>query len=962
MVRVHTHILVSVVSVCRYTCMHECIHTHTHTHTHRSVFADAVGMVIRVCATDGKPLQKGLVRTTQVSQLVAEPNAHGRLRVREQLPQQRPPPLYLPDAADESGTAEASAQTLVVIRVLQRHFPTMIHAFALFDADDGNAVGLRETRNAIAWLYRREKERKGNDRLPDKDLAVLADFDAKAFIRELTSSTLAGRGATVSIHDFFRRIRFGDSVEDWKRKLEIARAWRNKLLSEALFQENLYISGLGTEFLGELKECLEKTFENAAEAFVFFDKSCAGQITEAAWGIGLRRLGLHINVKHLLMVLDGSKGSASDGIVDEYEFRAFFAWHNLEGWDEMMINAKKNRKRTANRVTMELFNRSNGSGMSERIHDLTHAPDEFPQTKFLSGTDSKSLVVGNLTFEGSGKRGAAQWQREFFGRLATVVDPPAKVERFVFVGFQAGDIVLAILPDASDLKRDPQTMAILIHDALKNPGNSVRTWDPSVQGSSEGFVMKNHRWCNTSVAGIGLFDEGTTNSLLHISRKVSRDHLKFPRSDVGFKTLGALDHWRCIDGIGKVGAVRDTFPLSLLRHGGNGTLLELMHHSPGFVFFQVERDGPVLCCGEDGRVRERSDLQLKGDGKGPEWKFHSAATVEKFEAEKGLDLKTRFTNLSSPSPGRWIVGISVPYVILENKDSLEFQIALTPSGFVIMGGGDDPRGLIVDRNIMRTTSKQEAIDFIRHHPAKPDDPTELDELAAQQNTFKEGVATVTAADAFGLKQEGDEHGLSERQHQLKMQLESFFESQSVVQESHADMLVQNGFRASCSLLCRLLDLLSLGRILEPAEKINRRALLVRVCGDYGKQCVPGTGTSTHLGFLLDAIKGVLRKGEQPVVLASFFRMQYHQPQEVIAHLVRQLSATIPENAAVPKGLTIEVLKALDSCSHEKLAMLLHRIIMYHMLRDTPVVMVLDNLHLAEQRVLGRFICCLCLPV
>ena len=99
-----------------------------------------------------------------------------------------------------------------------------------------------------------------------------------------------------------------------------------------------------------------------------------------------------------------------------------------------------------------------------------------------------------------------------------------------------------------------------------------------------------------------------------------------------------------------------------------------------------------------------------------------------------------------------------------------------------------------------------------------------------------------------------------------------------------------------------------------------------------------------------------------MVLASFFRMQYHQPHEVIAHLVRQLSATIPENAAVPKGLTIEVLKALDSCSHEKLAMLLHRIIMYHMLRDTPVVMVLDNLHLAEQRVLGRVMCCLCLPV
>jgi len=49
-------------------------------------------------------------------------------------------------------------------------------------------VGLGEVRNAVHWLYKREKEKDKES----EDLKALADFDAKAFIRELSISKLAG--------------------------------------------------------------------------------------------------------------------------------------------------------------------------------------------------------------------------------------------------------------------------------------------------------------------------------------------------------------------------------------------------------------------------------------------------------------------------------------------------------------------------------------------------------------------------------------------------------------------------------------------------------------------------------------------------------------------------------------------------------------------------------------------------
>ena len=81
---------------------------------------------------------------------------------------------------------------------------------------------------------------------------------------------------------------------------------------------------------------------------------------------------------------------------------------------------------------------------------------------------------------------------------------------------------------------------------------------------------------------------------------------------------------------------------------------------------------------------------------------------------------------------------------------------------------------------------------------------------------------------------------------------------------------------------------------------------------------------------------------------------YHnvQPHEVIAHLVRQLSANI---VGCEDGLSEKAIKALNSYSHEGLASILQDLCLHHVLMDVPVIIVVDNMHLAEQRILGLVI-------
>ena len=509
-----------------------------------------------------------------------------------------------------------------------------------------------------------------------------------------------------------------------------------------------------------------------------------------------------------------------------------------------------------------------------------------------------------------------------------------------------------------------------------------------VQGASKTFVMKTHKWSFETMATKGFFDEKMRNNLLIDPPVVKREHIKFPRSDVGFKTLGSLDYWRCIDGIGKVGSVRDTFQLSLLRHKQNGILLELLHFSPGFFCFQAVAGGPILCCLEDGRVKERSDLAHKGDCKGPLWKFHSPKTVAEYVTREGLGLKERYAQLTSSVPGRWLVGISVPHVFIANHSESALQIVLTSHGFVVLGGGPDPQGLIVERGQIRSLSVQDAIDYVRHQPAKPDDVTELDNLSRRQKKWRTGSMAElhtsmpslsvshgdsslletsahtlsTVGDGESKNQGADVVGspstpskeivdgvLDAERRMLKLDLEKSFDTEGRFQKSYEEMVINDGFRECCSLLKRLHGHLSLGEILDASDRINRRAQLVRVCGDYGKEWVPGTGTTTQFAFLVDEIREKIAKQSLNAIFVHFFRMEYHHPHEVIAHLVRQLGANVPGYEDVLNGT---VLKALSSYSHAQMANVMYELCMYHMQKDRAVIIIVDNLHLAEQRILG----------
>ena len=193
--------------------------------------------------------------------------------------------------------------------------------------------------------------------------------------------------------------------------------------------------------------------------------------------------------------------------------------------------------------------------------------------------------------------------------------------------------------------------------------------------------------------------------------------------------------------------------------------------------------------------------------------------------------------------------------------------------------------------------------------------------------------------------------LAAERRMLFLDLEGSFERELAMQRSYEDMVLRDGFRECCSLLKRLHKLLSLGEILEPSDRINRRAQLIRVCGDHGKEWVPGTGATTHLAFLVDEVREKVKRYPN-VVFVHFFRMEYHSPHEVIAHLMKQLSVGVP---GFEGGLNKTILEALGSCSHERMAQLLQELCMHHVLQDKPVIIVCDNLHLSEQRVFGHLL-------
>jgi hypothetical protein len=72
-----------------------------------------------------------------------------------------------------------------------------------------------------------------------------------------------------------------------------------------------------------------------------------------------------------------------------------------------MVEAKKNRKATSTRITMELFKENQ---KKKKLPSLRAASSSVLDNSSFSKSLDSSLVVGNRFYSARGKRGAVQWQ------------------------------------------------------------------------------------------------------------------------------------------------------------------------------------------------------------------------------------------------------------------------------------------------------------------------------------------------------------------------------------------------------------------------------------------------------------------------------------------------------------------------------------------------------------------------
>ena len=88
----------------------------------------------------------------------------------------------------------------------------------------------------------------------------------------------------------------------------------------------------------------------------------------------------------------------------------FFFW--------AMVEAKKNRKATSTRITMELFKENQ---KKKKLPSLLRPASSsvLDKSSFSKSLDS-SLVVGNRSYSARGKRGAVQWQVNLLLRQHTL--------------------------------------------------------------------------------------------------------------------------------------------------------------------------------------------------------------------------------------------------------------------------------------------------------------------------------------------------------------------------------------------------------------------------------------------------------------------------------------------------------------------------------------------------------------
>jgi hypothetical protein len=159
------------------------------------------------------------------------------------------------------------------------------------------------------------------------------------------------------------------------------------------------------------------------------------------------------------------------------------------------------------------------------------------------------------------------------------------------------------------------------------------------------------------------------------------------------------------------------------------------------------------------------------------------------------------------------------------------------------------------------------------------------------------------------------------------------------------MLLNEAFPEHCLCTGRLLELVAIENGLSVHDKVNRRALSIRLVGGGGQACIPGTGCSTELAVLISRLHGfVSEKSRSDVVVASFFRSQGHSSVQVVTNLVQQLHKYLPPPC--PEC-------PIFSSDYDDLAEGLQQVMLKLILLNKAVFIVLDQAHLAEQRVLGK---------
>jgi hypothetical protein len=158
-------------------------------------------------------------------------------------------------------------------------------------------------------------------------------------------------------------------------------------------------------------------------------------------------------------------------------------------------------------------------------------------------------------------------------------------------------------------------------------------------------------------------------------------------------------------------------------------------------------------------------------------------------------------------------------------------------------------------------------------------------------------------------------------------------------------LLDESFPEHCLCTERLLELVAIENGLSVHDKVNRQALSIRMVGAGGQSCIPGTGSSTELAVLVSRLHRFVReKNRTDIVVATFFRSQCHSPVQVFANLVQQLHEYLP--APCPECPSF-------SNGYDDLAAGLQLVMMKLILLNQAVVLVLDQAHLAEQRVIGK---------